>query len=455
MASLAIPQPRRAEKKRVKIKIGVQGPSGSGKTWAALALARNIWPSASICLVDTENESASLYADLWEFDTIPLTPPFTSARYEQCIETAVRLGYDVLIIDSISHQWDGEGGILRRKEELDQRPGANSYTNWSKFTPEHQAFIESIKQAPIHIIATMRAKQDYVLEQSDKGKTKPVKVGMAPIVREGTDYEFSIVFDVQMDHKAVVSKNRTGMFEDEVLDLASQSVADRLKAWLESGAEVKGPAPETWSAPKPRVSDEPQKIRTTNQSTNGAKAPQRKPQGQQLGVFESADDLLTCVPVEAKPMERNGQKFYAVRLNGKVEGGGTMAFCFITRIFGAISNTPGNRTVFRMDYSDYPYITDVLEIAGRPYENGLPKAPKPESADAGTPAQDTPTPTTPDRNSQTNAGGRESPSAVSGETQPGRGESAAAPSGDPLQITDDDLPAEFFAGKEEPARATV
>ena len=122
-----IPQPRKAEKKRVKIKAGVQGPSGSGKTWGALALSFNLWPSAKVCVIDSENESASLYADHWEFDTIPLTPPFTSARYQECIQMVVRLGYDVAIIDSISHQWDGEGGILRRKEALDQRPGANSW----------------------------------------------------------------------------------------------------------------------------------------------------------------------------------------------------------------------------------------------------------------------------------------------------------------------------------------
>jgi hypothetical protein len=165
--------------------MAVQGPSGSGKTWGALALAKNMWPAAKICVVDTENESASLYADQFEFDTIPLTPPFTTDRYEACVDAIVAGGYDVAIIDSITHQWDGEGGILRRKEELDQRPGSNSYTNWSTFTPEHQHFIEVLKQAPIHIIATMRSKQDYILTQNDKGKSKPVKVGMAPVQRDG------------------------------------------------------------------------------------------------------------------------------------------------------------------------------------------------------------------------------------------------------------------------------
>ena len=119
--SLVIPAPRRAEKKKVKLKLCLQGPSGSGKTWAALALARNLWPEARICVVDTENDSASLYADIWDFDTIPLAPPFHTDRYIACIDAAIQHGYDVCILDSLSHQWDGEGGILRRKEEAETK----------------------------------------------------------------------------------------------------------------------------------------------------------------------------------------------------------------------------------------------------------------------------------------------------------------------------------------------
>jgi hypothetical protein len=415
----AIPQPRRAEKKRVKIKVGVQGPSGSGKTWGALALARNIWPDAKICLIDTENESASLYADQFEFDTIPLTPPFTSARYQQCIEMIVRDGYDVGIIDTITHQWDGEGGILRRKEQLDERPGANTWANWAKFTPEHQAFIESIKQAPIHIIATMRAKQDYVLEQSEKGKSKPVKVGMAPIVREGTDYEFSIVFDVQMDHKATVSKNRTALFEGEVLDLASTSLADRLKAWLETGAEVKGPDAGSWKAPTATVTPEPQR-QPRKQAARADVRPQSTPESvpePKKRVWELTAEMLTCEPLTAKQMERNNQKFIAVKLSEKL-GGGEMAFCFAPSLFGALMQCTDQKTTFRIDLTgEYPYITDVIEIAGRKYEGGLPVADKPKA-------------------------------------QPTAKETLAEPKQDPLGITDDDLPSEFW-GTEGRPNATV
>lgn len=436
--SQSIPQPRKAEKKRVKIKAGVQGPSGSGKTWGALALAFNLWPSAKVCVIDSENESASLYADHWEFDTIPLTPPFTSARYQQCIEMVVHLGYDVAIIDSLSHQWDGDGGILRRKEALDQRPGANSWANWAQFTPEHQAFIESIKQAPIHIIATMRAKQDYVLEQGEKGKTKPVKVGMAPIVREGTDYEFSIVFDVQMDHKAVVSKNRTGLFEGEVLDLASQSVADRLRSWLESGAEVKGPSTETWKAPTPGRIDEPQKTRRENPSSRSAAARQTNPQPP-ARIWERKGDILTCEPFKTEPMERNGQKFVAVKLNERVNGS-PMAFCFITQLFGALSHCADQRTVVRIDEKEYTYITDVLEIAGKQYEGGVPRSSTPAMAAPANPA-----PTTEEVETFWRDGETVHPPA----NPPASAETAkeTKPEPDPLTITDDDLPGEFWTGE--------
>jgi hypothetical protein len=223
----------------------------------------------------------------------------------------------------------------------------------------------------------MRTKQDYVLEQTDKGKSKPVKVGMAPIVREGTDYEFSIVFDVQMDHKAQVSKNRTGMFDGEILDLASPKVADRLQGWLSSGIEVKGEDTKTWSAPKTAVPDGPRERQTANRSTqqqserHGASEPQQT-------VFSLADDLLTCVPFEAKRMDKNGSRFIAVKMNGRVAGS-AMAFCFVESLFGAVLNCPHNESTFRMDLTEYPYITDVLKIGGRVYEKGLPVQEKPKT----------------------------------------------------------------------------
>jgi len=252
-AAQAIPVPRKAEKRRVKLKIAIQGTSGSGKTDGALSLAKNLVPNGKVLVVDTENESASLYADRFEFDTIPLSAPYTSARYEACIDAAVRGGYDVLVLDGITPQWDGEGGILRRKEELDKRPGSNSFTNWAAFTPEHTHFIETIKQAPIHIIATMRSKTEYILQANDRGKQMPKKVGTSPIQRDGFEYEFSLVLDVQMDHRAIAIKDRTTLFSDEPVNLRDAKVAEMLTEWLASAKiePEKAAAPTAVASPAP------------------------------------------------------------------------------------------------------------------------------------------------------------------------------------------------------------
>ncbi len=264
MAMKPIQVPHRAEKRRVKLKLGIEGPSGSGKTLSALALIKNLWPDAKVLCVDTENQSAELYSDhplAPPFDELPLEPPFETVRYEACIDYAVKNGYEVLLMDSISHQWEGEGGILRRKDELDKRPNSNSYMNWNAFTPEHTHFLECIKQSPIHIVATMRSKQDYALDNSS-GKVKPVKLGMAPIVREGTEYEFAIVFDIQMDHKCTLSKNRTGLFEGKVIDLADPAVAEELRAWLESGKAVD--SAKDWSTESVKTAGVGAPVVTTN-----------------------------------------------------------------------------------------------------------------------------------------------------------------------------------------------
>ncbi len=236
---------QKATRQAVKLKLAIAGPSGSGKTLGALAIAKVLaGDGGRIALIDTENGSASLYGDKYAFDTLNLGPPFTSARYIEAMEAAVEAGYAVLVIDSLSHQWSGDGGILARKEEMDKRPGSNSYTNWATFTKEHTAFVGKVLQLPVHVIATLRSKQDYVLETNDKGKQQPKKVGMAPVQREGLEYEFSTVFDVQMDHRATASKDRTGLFGDDLVDLVNPATAKRLLAWLASGA-MPAPAPST------------------------------------------------------------------------------------------------------------------------------------------------------------------------------------------------------------------
>jgi AAA domain len=378
---IAIPQPRRAEKRSVKLKIGLQGPSGSGKTEGALALARNLVPNGRVLVVDTENESASLYADRFEFDTIPLGPPYTSARYEACIELAVQEGYDVLILDSVSQQWDGEGGILRRKEELDRRPGSNSFTNWAMFTPEHNKFVESIKQAPIHIIATMRSKTEYVLQANDKGKQLPKKVGTAPIQRDGFEYEFSLVFDIQMDHRAVAIKDRTALFTDVPMDLRDPALADQLRNWLSNTSEVKeAPQPTLKAKPvntaKPKP---PATVKTQPAAVHVEPEQQALPGAEQgLSMIKSDDwhydrnsDTLSCVVLDAVLRKGRKGEFVALKHNGKVRGK-DVAFCFHAHLFDLLLHSKGQTAKFALKTDEFVNVEDVLEIGGQEYREGKP-----------------------------------------------------------------------------------
>lgn len=227
---------KKAERKRAKLKIAGTGPSGSGKTYSLLMLATGLVKGTNqrIALLDTENDSASLYADRFDFDTVNIEPPFTAKKYTDVIRAAEAEGY-VLIIDSLSHAWAGEGGILDRKSAKDNQ-GGNSYTNWAQFTKEHEELKSAILYSDIHILASMRSKQDYVMEQNEKGKSAPKKVGLAPIQREGMEYEFTVVFDFAMDHSFHVSKDRTGLFDGRI-EKMKPSHGEELIAWL-NGAKV-------------------------------------------------------------------------------------------------------------------------------------------------------------------------------------------------------------------------
>lgn len=229
---------QKAVRKQVKLKIALTGPSGAGKTFSALLIASGI--GKRIAVIDTENKSASLYAGMSkgplagiDFDILEIEPDYTIQKYAEAIEAAEKAGYDVLIVDSISHAWAGEGGLLAKKEALDQR-GGNSYTNWAGITKEHEAFKAKILNANIHLICTMRSKQDYVLEMNDKGKSAPKKVGLAPIQRDGMEYEFTTVFDLAMDHNAKVSKDRTDLF-DGMIFKPTKETGEQLMKWLMSG----------------------------------------------------------------------------------------------------------------------------------------------------------------------------------------------------------------------------
>lgn len=244
----------KAIRTKVKAKLAITGPSGSGKTMSALLIAAGI--GGHIAVVDTENGSASLYADMDKgplvgiaFDTLEVLPPYTMDKFLAAIDEAVKAKYSVLVIDGISPAWAGEGGLLDKKGALDNRPGVqNSYTNWNKITPEQERFKARILQADIHLICTMRSKQDYILELNENGKNVPRKVGLAPIQRDGMEYEFMTVFDLAMDHNAAVSKDRTSLFDGKIFK-PTRKTGEEIMAWLKTGKAVPRPVPTPAPAP--------------------------------------------------------------------------------------------------------------------------------------------------------------------------------------------------------------
>lgn len=227
----------KAVRKAAKLKLAITGPSGSGKTTGALRLARGlVGDSGKIAVIDTENRSASLYSDITEFDVLNLEAPFEHAKFSEAIEAAASHGYDCVIIDSASHLWEA---ILAYKDKLDRR-GGNSYTNWSEAGGKFKEVIDCLLGADLHVISCLRSKMEHAVEKDDRGKTTIRKVGMAPIMRDGIEYEFTCVLDLDMQHQAVSSKDRTRMFDGRIIEV-TEEVGKQLAAWLDGATGVEAP----------------------------------------------------------------------------------------------------------------------------------------------------------------------------------------------------------------------
>lgn len=235
-------QIRKAERKKAKLRLGISAPSGAGKTYSSLLIAYGITGDWSkVGLIDTENGSGDLYAHLGDYLVLPLEPPFSPDRYIEAIKAFEESGVEVIIIDSLSHAWAGEGGVLDIQAAITaaSRSG-NSYTAWREVTPKHNALVNAMLQSKCHIIATMRAKTEYVMEEDEKGKKTPKKVGLAPIQRDGMEYEFTVMLDLSHSHVASASKDRTGLFDGQYFKPGIDT-GKKLLEWLDTGSEVVKP----------------------------------------------------------------------------------------------------------------------------------------------------------------------------------------------------------------------
>jgi len=239
---------RKAERKKAKAKVAVIGASGSGKTMSSILIARGLVDTGGkIAMVDTEQGSGELYSHLTNYDVARITAPYTPNKLIDTIHEAEEAGYDVLIIDSLSPFWSGEGGLLEMKTVVEKH-GKSPWAAWADVTPIYNRMMETIITSPIHIVATMRTKTEWLVDPSKgDGKTKVTKVGTAPVQRDGTEYEFTIVFMLDQSHSASASKDRTGIF-DTLVFRPSIGTGRSIREWLESGADLK-PDEDTSSPP--------------------------------------------------------------------------------------------------------------------------------------------------------------------------------------------------------------
>lgn len=253
---------QKATKKQAKLRLALIGPAGSGKTYTALTVATHLVPGGRIAVIDTERGSASKYADLFSFDVEELTS-YHPRTYIEAMAEAQAAGYDVLIIDSLSHAWMGKDGALELVDRAAKRnPAGNSFAAWREVTPLHNQLVDAMLAAKLHIIVTLRSKMEYIQEKDDKGKTVIRKVGLQPVQRDGLEYEFDVVGDLDQDNTLVVTKTRCSALTGAVIPKPGKELASALDVWLQ-GEPVTDTGPEP---PKPTIIPPPP---TGNGNGNG------------------------------------------------------------------------------------------------------------------------------------------------------------------------------------------
>lgn len=259
----------KATKLQAKGRIAFIGPAGSGKTYSALLCAQSLQGDGRILMLDSEARSSEKYADKFDFHIISLAPPYSLDTYIKAIKFAGEQdSYSVIIVDSLSHAWAGEGGALEQVDaaRVKSRSG-NSFTAWKDVTPKQWKMIEAILQNPKHVIGCMRSKMAYEMEKvGDKMQVR--KLGMEPIQRAGVEYEFDVVIDMDWDHNAIVSKTRFDDISDLVVNKPDKELFDRIADWLSSG-EAERPEPVIEKAEIPQMEPLTKEEKGKRQFTQG------------------------------------------------------------------------------------------------------------------------------------------------------------------------------------------
>jgi hypothetical protein len=238
-------QIRKARRSATKLRLLLTGPSGAGKTWGALQIAKGM--GGKTVVIDTEEGSSDLYDHLHDFDVIDLRPPFSPERYIEAIKAAEEAGYEVIVIDSVTHCWSGPGGCLEILEDVAKAQfRGNTWSAFSVITPRWRAFVDAILRSPAHVICCGRSKTETA-QVDDHGKKKVAKLGMKLEARDGLEFEFTCVLDLIHDgHYATVSKDRTGLFAGDPKPI-TPATGERLAAWLAGGTPAAKPPSEKYA----------------------------------------------------------------------------------------------------------------------------------------------------------------------------------------------------------------
>lgn len=225
-----------ATKAQAKARIALDGPSGSGKTWTALSVAMGL--GQRIAVIDTERGSASKYAGDFRFDTLQMHT-YDPRDLVKALSAAAGAGYDVVIVDSLSHFWMGKGGMLEQVDGFTKRSSSgNSFGGWKDARPIEREMIDGLLAYPGHVIVTMRTKTEWVITENDRGRKEPKKIGLKAEQRDGLEYEFDIVGDLDLDHNLVVSKSRMSALADKVISRPDSEVGGQILAWLTDGESL-------------------------------------------------------------------------------------------------------------------------------------------------------------------------------------------------------------------------
>jgi hypothetical protein len=229
-------QAQPAQRRGTKARIALAGPTGSGKTWTALCIAKGLAPDGKHLVVDTERGTAKLYADDFTFTELDWQPPYDPTELAQVLMEAGK-EYDVVIVDSLSHFWRGEGGTLDQVDAAKARKGSQGIGAWKEPGKAQELMVEAFLSTPAHVIACMRSKMEYLVEQDEKGKQRVTRLGLAPVQRDDIEYEFTLIGELDMEHRISITKSRCHPLADKLISKGrAEGVGTLLRKWLDEAA---------------------------------------------------------------------------------------------------------------------------------------------------------------------------------------------------------------------------